>query len=160
VPQHVAEQQRRLLSLHAFILVLAVPDSPAFPRCCVRSEDGARPYTSLGFAEDPLNEASSQHHSEAGSADKQQRLRPSAHDREAALKYFIRFGTTTRLGEKLMPFYRFDRLLHAVGIVTLSDMLFCDFDCPKYTSMCTEGSICHCVKSARRLAKMSTACVT
>jgi hypothetical protein len=79
----------------------------------VRREDSTRPHTSLGFAED-MADASSQRPSPE--ADPERRLQLGAHDREAALKYFIRFGTTTRLGEKLMPFYRFDRMVHSVGL--------------------------------------------
>ena len=53
----------------------------------------------------------------AGSGTEAKRLRLGSMDEEKANKYFIMFGSTTKLGVKTMPYIRFYRMLVTLNIV-------------------------------------------
>ncbi len=91
-----------------------------------RFASSSRPHTSLGFGEaDGSDESPPSTASHAMRSGGGQRLRTgnrlllSAHDQEAAHKYFVRFGSKTKLGERIMPYHRFDRMLHSMKIAPL-----------------------------------------
>ena len=88
------------------------------------SSSTSRPHTSLGFSEnhsthDSQMSSRRSSHSATPCIESQgaQTLELSAHDKEAAHSYLIRFGKTTKNGNKVMPFERFNRMLLAMRIV-------------------------------------------
>ena len=91
-----------------------------------RFASSSRPHTSLGFGEaDGSDESAPSNASHAMRSGGGQSLRTgnrlllTAHDQEAAHNYFVRFGTKTKLGERIMPYHRFDRMLHSMKIAPL-----------------------------------------
>ena len=82
----------------------------------------ARPRTSMGFAEQQSNVTiSRQSHSSAASADSagaaQRKCVLPLHDKEQAFKYFTKFSTLEKSGERVLPYARLDRMLHSLKIV-------------------------------------------
>ena len=85
-----------------------------------RTASSLRPHTSLGFGDEDGSDESTPSKRSGGQRSRTgNRLLLSAQEHDAAHKYFVRFGTKTKLGEKVMPYHRFDRMLHAMKIAPL-----------------------------------------